>query len=359
MGFCNSPWDFVVHFITLLLISIVVSGCQIPYLMKNAYEQIHILNKRTSIQNILINENIDKETKRKLTLAIEAKNFAETELQLNPSKNYHSFVHLDRPYVTYVLSASPKWELNHYLWKYPFLGTLPYRGYFNEKNALEEEESLKKENLDTYIRGVTAYSSLGWFDDPIYSSMLSYEDHDFVSTIIHELVHSTIYIKSEADFNERLATFISNIGTEIFYLKKEGPQSLSVKKIRNENEDEKIFSKFISKEINDLEGWYKTNKSPPDFLKRESRLTHIVEQFKKYIWPQLKTNKYEYFKSIKLNNAKLLIYKTYLMDLSDLELLFEKKNKNFKDFLNFCKNLENEKNPESIIKNLSENSSDE
>ncbi len=289
--------------------------------------------------------------KRKLSLAQKAREFAEQDLHLKSTKNYTTFVQLNRPYVTYVVSAAEKWQLKHYLWDFPFVGKMPYKGYFNEADAEKLENELKSENLDTFRRGVSAYSTLGWLKDPLLSSMLKYKDHDLVNTIIHETVHATIYIKNSADFNERLAVFLGNKGVEKFYFKEEGPESNTLKKIINENADEKLFSYFISQELKLLETWYSEQSNKSDSA-REDRLKEIQTRFLSEVKPKLKTDNYHRFAEIKLNNARLLNYKTYVQDLSDFEKLYEKVGGDFKNFLDQCKSLEKSEHPEIDLKNL-------
>lgn len=119
-----------------------------------------LLNSRVPIDEALKDPNISTEEKRKLELAQKARAFAENDLHLKATQNYTSYVKLDRPYVTYVVSAAYKWELKHYQWSYPFVGKMPYKGYFNEDDAKAEEVELKKEDLDTYLRGVSVIGSL-------------------------------------------------------------------------------------------------------------------------------------------------------------------------------------------------------
>jgi predicted aminopeptidase len=193
-----------------------------------------LLNKRVPIEDVLKDPKIKPEIKRKLRLAQKAEQFAEQELGLKPTDNYESYVELNRPYVVYAVNASYKNRLEGYTWHFPIIGDVPYKGFFSLEDAKEEEKLLLKKNLDTYLRGVTAYSTLGWFDDPILSSMMSYSDHYLVETIIHETVHATIYIKDNADFNEQLASFLGAKGAEKFYLKHEGPDSKTLKNIKKE-----------------------------------------------------------------------------------------------------------------------------
>ncbi len=258
-----------IYRITFVLTLFLNTGCQLGYFMKSAYNQLSLLSSREPIDKAIQSDKLTDKEKGKLLLAEKAKIFAEEKLHLTKSKNYSSFAQLDRPYVTYVVSAAPKWQLKHYIFSYPIVGDMPYKGFFNEKDAIEEETELKQMNLDTYRRGVSAYSTLGWFNDPVLSSMLTYSDHDLVNTIIHESVHATLYIKNSADFNERLAVFLGNKGTELYYLETEGADSKTIKLIKEENEDDLIFSKFISQKIIDLEMWYKNNKSIDESLRTE------------------------------------------------------------------------------------------
>nr|BFD58530.1 aminopeptidase [Bdellovibrio sp. CKG001] len=336
---------------TLLAMALLNSGCQMGYLMKSGYGQMKLLGSRVPLNEALEDPNLDEAKKRKLRLAEEARVFAERELHLATSKNYTAYVELGRPYVTYVVSAAPKWELKHYQWSYPFMGKMPYKGFFNEADAVEEERSLQQEGLDTYMRGVSAYSTLGWFNDPILSSMLRYDDYDLVNTIIHETVHATLYIKHAADFNERLATFLGNKGAELFYLKKEGADSKTLKQIQLENEDNKLFSTFISSELKLLEQWYK--ELPPDERKEEKRSERIREIQKKFaaeVIPQLKTDNYKKFGEARLNNARLLVYKTYLQDLSDFESLYNLVGQDYSKFIESCRSLEKTQDPASALK---------
>ncbi|UYL09036.1 aminopeptidase [Bdellovibrio sp. SKB1291214] len=312
-----------------------------------------LLNSRIPIEEALKDPKIPDADKKKLELAQKARAFAENDLHLKPTQNYTSYVKLDRPYATYVVSAAYKWELKHYQWSYPILGKMPYKGYFNEQDAKAEAQEMQKEDLDTYMRGVTAYSTLGWFKDPLLSSMLSYKDYDLVNTIIHETVHATLYIKGNADFNESLASFLGNKGAEQYYLKEEGANSPTLAQIKKDNEDDKIFSKFISQELKELATWYKNLPTTERVEeKRMARIQAIQEKFKKEVLPTMHTKNYEKFTNAKLNNARLLVYKTYLQDLADFETLYQQSGKNFQIFIERCKALEGEKDPAKKLKEL-------
>lgn len=340
------------RFLIILGISIFISGCQIDYLMHSAYHQAKLMNSREALEKTLSDPKISLETKRKLELAKEAKDYAEKTLGLKSTHNYESFVQLEDTHVSYVVQVAKAWELTAYKWTFPIVGSLPYKGYFVKKRAQKEAEKFSPQEYDTYVRGVSAFSTLGWFNDPIYSSMLRYSDEDLVETIIHETVHATIYIKSNADFNERLATFLGQQGVKKFYLDREGAESATLKKIENDLFDQKLFSKFISEELNSLKLWYQEKSGKVSLEMKRARLQEIQLRFAKDLQPKFKSPSYTGFSKQELNNAILLSYKTYLYDLSDFEVLFEAKGRDFKEVIKTCQKLEKEENPEKTLKDL-------
>lgn len=321
--------------------------------MKSAYDQMTLLNQRVSIEEAMKDPKISTEDKRKLELAQKVKTFCEQDLGLKPNKNYTSYVQLDRPYVTYVVNASPKWELKNHEWSYPLVGKMPYKGYFREKDALAEANEMKKEELDVHVRGVSAYSTLGWFRDPILSSMLRYQDHDLVDTLIHETIHANIYIKNNADFNERLAVFLGGKGMEKFYHKTEGQESLTLKKSKADQLDNLEFSKFITEEIKDLKEFYK-NLDPKDRNEetRMARLNEIKEHFKTKLAGKLKTENFKEFPNRPLNNARLMLFGTYMEKLEDFEKLYVQVHGDFKAFIEKVKALEASKDPQKELAHL-------
>jgi predicted aminopeptidase len=327
------------------------TGCGIGYLVKSAYSQVGLLNKRVPIDDALNDPKLGDEQKRKLLLARDARLFAESDLGLKHTKNYTSYVQLDGPYVTYVVSAAERYRLKQYLWFYPIVGSLPYKGYFDPKDAHEEAEEMKKKDLDVYVRGVSAYSTLGWFRDPILSSMLRYSDFDLVDTIIHETTHATIYISGEADFNERLAMFIGQKGAELFFKKRDGENSPAIAAMHNEQNDEKLFGEFMSAELKDLDKWYDERKGHPiPEEERQARFVLIQEHFRTVLRPRLSSNdSYKSFETAKLNNAQLLTYRLYYQDLNQFEIVFQKYGSDFKRMLEFCKSLQDVSDPVAAL----------
>lgn len=340
-------------FIFYSALLILLTSCQIGYITKNAFEQIRIIKSQVPIEKALENPDLTEVQKNKLRLSVKAKHFAMERLHLKSTKNYSGYTHLDRDHVSYVVSAAEKWTLTPHLWSYPFFGKMPYKGYFNISQAEDEKAHLEKQNLDVYLRGVSAYSTLGWFKDPVLSSMLRYPDHQLVNTIIHEMTHTTIYIKNNADFNERLAMFVGNKGMELFYIELEGAESATVKLAQLENHDDQIFSEFISNELESLKKWYEELPEADRTQEtKDNRIKKIQSDFEKNVLAKLKTNNYKNFPKIQLNNARLLVYRTYMSDLSDFEKLYTKSEGDWAQFFKYCSALEKSRDPAAELKAL-------
>lgn len=337
----------------LPLLSLSNFGCSLGYLLNSADGQYKLMSKKMSLEKALGSPQIDEESKRKIRLVQEVKAFGQNELKLSQTKNYDSFVLLDDKYVTYAVTASPKNKIDAYLWHFPIVGDVPYKGYFKKKDAEEEALELKKKNLDVMVRGVSAYSTLGWFSDPLLSSMTRYEDYDLVETIIHESTHATVFIADNAEFNERLATYVGEKGAKLYYNFKEGANSPTLKKMENANEDSKVFFNFVRSEIKKMSDYYEKNKANPLLEKeRESLFSQIKENYTKLCAPKLKTKNFDYFKDMTINNAVLLNYKIYYDDFEIFEKLFEHSGHQWDIFFNNLMLIKKSKSPESDLKKI-------
>ena len=336
--------------LSLTLILLFLPGCQVGYLIENAYYQADILLKRVPLKKAVDSPDYSEQTKAKLHLVQRAKEFAETKLNLKATNNYSSFVQLKTNYIVHSLTVAPRDKLEPYQWSFPFFGSFPYLGYFNKESALKAQKKFQDSHYDTYLRGVSAFSTLGWFDDPILSTMMNYSDYDLVNLIIHETVHATIYIKNAVDFNERLATYIGNIGTEIFYREAERTQSKTLAEASDQSVDDQVFSDFLSRELTDLKKWYEEQKSPPTEDMRSAIFNEMKLRFTQTAMPKLKTKAYTWFADAQLNNARLLSYQTYYKDLGDFQKLFEKLSRDPRKLIEFCKGLEKSEKPEDEVK---------
>ncbi len=325
-------------------------GCQLGYYMHSAVHQSLLIHNAQSIEKILRHSDLNDEQKAKLRLVLAVKAFGEHELGLKRSKNYTTYVQLHEPYVTYIVQAAYAEELKSYLWKFPFVGEVPYKGYFKKALAEEEAASFDKEKFDTYVRGVSAYSTLGWFQDSVLSSMLRYDDYELAEVILHETIHTTLFIKSAAEFNERMANFMGQEGMKIFFRKRDGEHSPVFAKTEADSRERKLFSKFITTELQDLKKWYEVNKGHLTTEAKTERLTQIQARFTAELKPKMQPGSYHEFERRPLNNAILLAYQTYEYSLDDFQKLFDHFQRDFPRTMAYLKTLERDTHPAQTLK---------
>lgn len=347
MGQRSSSW-YLGLLLVLLLPSL--SGCIVTYGIKSGIGQFKILNARRPISEVIKDPNTPEDVKEKLIVAQKAREFAEANLGFKSTRNYTHYVQLDRPYVTWIVSKAHKYKLEYELFSFPIVGNLPYKGYFTKDEALEAEKEVDKSNYDTWVRGVSAYSTLGWFQDPILSTMLKGSQADVVELVLHESAHATLYIESAADFNEQLATYLGQESARRFFVATEGKNSKSIEQLEIQRRDQNIFSEFLKKEMDDLRKWYLDQKEKPDEKTRQARFEAIQVRFNKNVSKKLKSKRYDYFPKIKLNNAILLGMGTYLEDLSIFSDLMNKKSGNMIEFIEYCRSLSKTPNPSEALK---------
>ena len=345
---------FITKIAVFLLSLSLLASCQLGYIAQSAIDQAKLMRARVPIQYALDHYDLTDEQRQKLELTKKVRTFMAEELGLDTGSNYVRYVHLDRDYVTYAVNASAKNELKTYKWHFPVIGSVPYKGFFDKNRALAEAEELKAQGLDTYVRGVSAYSTLGWFEDPLLSSMLRAKEHRFINTLIHETVHANLYIKGHSKFNEKVATFMGLLGAEAYY-SKIGKLAELQDVVEKENHDELMFSKFITREMKSLRDWYSKNQDEEDLLeKRVLKFKALQEKFQKEVLPKLQTDGYGWFTKRTLNNAFLLLLELYNSDFDQLERLAQKHNRDFKKVLAALKKLEDSDTPEADLKKLTQ-----
>ena len=205
-----------------------LSGCGVGFLWHTAVGQMTLLSRQEPIEEVIQAGKLSAKEQEKLRLILDVRTFAIEQLGLQADDSYTTFVDVGGPYVSYNVSAAPKDALRPYIWRFPIVGALPYKGYFKKKYAQRQARKLREKDYDTYVRGVRAYSTLGYFTDPILSSMLGYSDSFLMQTIIHELVHQTVWVKGSVSFNESLANFVGNKGAETYLAWRDGSLKRSI-----------------------------------------------------------------------------------------------------------------------------------
>lgn len=206
------PVDLLRRFAVPLLV-LLLGGCStIDYYAHLGQGQWQLLHARQPVERILQDPATDPALARRLALSQQARDFASTHLQLPENRSYRLYADLGRPFVVWNLFATPEFSLEPELHCFPIAGCVAYRGYYQQGRARGAAALLRQKGLDTYIGGVEAYSTLGWFDDPLLNTMLRWSDERFIAVIFHELAHQQYYLPGDTAFNESFATFVEREG---------------------------------------------------------------------------------------------------------------------------------------------------
>jgi len=202
--------------ISIPLLLFLVGCADTGYYWHNANGHLAVMNQRTDIDELLADDQLDSELRQRLQLVQEIRRFSIERLELPANDSYASYVELDQPWVVQNIFAAPEFSTRLYEWCYPVIGCASYRGYYDEARMLAYSDELKSRGFEVYIGKVSAYSTLGWFDDPVLSSFINWPDFRLAGLLFHELTHQQIYIDNDTTFNESLASAVQQVGTELW-----------------------------------------------------------------------------------------------------------------------------------------------
>lgn len=202
--------------VVLLVTSVLVlSGCQtVHYYSQAVGGQLEIFRAQRPVTEVLDDAQAPAKLKQRLRTVQEIREFARTDLDLDPDDHYVRYADLHRPYVVWNVHAAPEFSMEPKAWWYPFVGKAKYRGYFSETDALEYADRLRRKGFDVYVEGVEAYSTLGWFKDPLLNTFIDNSEPNLAETIFHELSHQRVFISGDTDFNEAFATTVGEEGVQ-------------------------------------------------------------------------------------------------------------------------------------------------
>ena len=210
--------------IGLIALGSMLQSCAMPFYWQAIGGQFELLRKRTPIEEVLADPTLDERTKATLAKVPEIRRFAADELLLPRNQSYTTYVDLGRPYVVFNVIATDEFSVNPKRWCYPFTGCVAYRGFFNRESAERFRAALERDGLDTYLGGATAYSTLGYFADPILNTMVVGGESAIASILFHELAHQVIYIKDDSSLSEAFASAVEEYGTEL-WLERQGDEA--------------------------------------------------------------------------------------------------------------------------------------
>lgn len=308
----------------------IYSSCSLSYLAKQGALEIKMLAMAKPIVEILRQENLDKEYRRKLELVLQVRRFAAKELGLNV-KNIYANASLDFDHQINAVSGSLPLAFKPYTWWFFLLGDVPYKGYFNIRDAEKEAKRINNLGYETSIRRVGAYSTLGYLPDPIVKSMMSLSDYDLAELLIHELTHATVYFAGETPFNESFANFFGQQGALRFFIQTYGEKSDEYQHALKEIQFSKEYENFFSKLYQELALIY--SEKIGDEEKRAKKVKKLEEAKEAY---DILLKRYGYKNNNwqRVNNAFLISFRQYNDDDGIFLNLFECLQKDMQAFLN-------------------------
>jgi predicted aminopeptidase len=193
---------------------LLLSGCAgVSYYSQLASGQLQLLRAREPVAELLADPSRDPTLRAHLTQSQKARTFASQQLHLPDNQSYRLYADIGRPFVVWNVFATPEFSLTPQNHCFPIAGCVAYRGYYSQSAARGEAALQRLQGMDVSIGGVEAYSTLGWFNDPIISSMMGWGDERLATLIFHELAHQRFYVKDDTEFNESFATFVEQEGT--------------------------------------------------------------------------------------------------------------------------------------------------
>ncbi|MBL0049597.1 MAG: aminopeptidase [Bacteroidetes bacterium] len=273
---------WIKRFLQLVFVILLLLGLWnyklVNYAISQAKGQLKIIWNTEAIEDVLASSQFPDSLKSKLLLIAEIKKYAEDSLGIKKSENYSTFYDQKGHTLMWMLMASEAYEMKAKEWHFPLLGDFSYKGYFDKKKARLEQYELSLEGYDTELGRASGWSTLGWFKDPVLSSMLYYSKGELASLIIHELTHGTLYVKNDVNFNENLASFIGEKGAEKFLVHQFGKRSEALANYKSSLTDERIFEKYLVECTRKLKELYAGMNHEPDEVKKIKK-QQMIHQF--------------------------------------------------------------------------------
>jgi predicted aminopeptidase len=300
------------------------AACSPTYVIRAGYEEAKILSRRQPIQKLVDDPRTPPERRAKLSLVLQARTFADRSLGLAAGKSYTTFSQLESDTLALVLSAAYRDQFRPRTWWFPIVGSVPYKGFFSESAARREIRRLEEAGFDTYLRPTSAFSTLGWFNDPVVSPLLRYGDVDLVNTVVHEIFHNTLYLAGEAQYNESVANFVGAQGAIEFFCRRDGPESPGCREARAAWEDDLLFGRFMDALVDELEALYARADLSRErkLAERDEVFRRARERFATEVRPRLKVQTFSTFTTTPLNNATLISRRLYYHRLDLFEQVF-------------------------------------
>jgi predicted aminopeptidase len=285
------------------------------YLVRAAWAEARILARRRPISDLVADPATRPAVASKLRLVLGARAFAADSVGLRAKESFTTYSPLDRDTLVLVLSGAYRDRLEPYTWWFPIVGRVPYKGWFDFDAAKRAAKDLEARGFDVYLRPSPAFSTLGWFNDPLLSTSLRADTLDLANTVIHELTHNTFYASGSAFFNESFANFVGARGAAWFFRARGAPAAAA--EVDARWSDEKLMSRFWAALYRQVDSAFKAH--PTDSLARLAARDTLYRQARRQLvdslGPQLRTIGPRYLERVRIDNAALLAHRIYDTDL--------------------------------------------
>jgi predicted aminopeptidase len=318
---------FAAAIILLVALGLSPTAC---YLSRGAWEEAKILSRRQPISEIIADQSTPKEVRQKLEVVLAARQYAKDSLRLRTKDSFTTYSRLDHDTLVLVVSAAYRDTLKPYTWWFPIVGRVPYKGYFDFEAARRAAAGLAADGFDVYVRPSDAFSTLGFFNDPLLNTTLKGDSLGLANTVIHELTHNTFYASGQAPFNESFAMFVGARGGAAFFRSR--GQEAAAARLDAEWEDDKLLARFWSRVISSLDSAYAAHpqSKAARIAARDTVYMRVRAALVGEIAPRFKTINPRYAERVPLDNASLLARRVYASDLDVFDQIYEKEGRDLK-----------------------------
>ena len=332
----------LISFLLLAFAAIGPTGCSTAkYYSHAVVGHLQLTTGLTPIRKAIKQDETNKELRRQLELVTELKEFAENKLSLNVGKAYSKYKRLDRSVAVWVVYAAPTFSTKLQTWKYPIVGEYQSRGFFKERMAKEYSAKLHSQGFDVYIGEAIAYSTLGWFSDPLLSTFLDDSDEELAETLFHELTHRTYYLKGDTMFNESFATAFAQKCVQLWLKEKGEEKQLEQYRQKLKRRDE--FRSLLQETKNKLNLIYKNGNNDSEAILQKRKKDSILSFKATCIALRKKWNQPKSLESWideEVNNAKITASSVYLMKVPYFNRLWHHANEDPDAYLEMVRALD-------------------
>lgn len=309
-------------FLLLLIVAIIWQWDLINYGIMQGRGQAEVLWNARPLEEVMQDPAVPDSLKQRLKLVEEMREWGVANMGLSETENFTTLYDQKGEDILWVVTAARPYAAENKEWRFPIVGTVSYKGFFDHEKLLAEQVALEAEGWDTYVRPVSAWSTLGWFKDPILSNMLFRPEGDMANTVLHELTHATVFVKDSLTFNENLATFIGHKGSLQFLKENWGADSEQLQRYQQRYEDREIFSNHVLQGLKRLDSLYKSFPAAATVAEKERQkqqlITKIIDETSEL--PLHQAEEWEqYFRELEPNNAYFMSYERYRGGQEELE----------------------------------------